>query len=262
MKPLVACILIGLVGCTTSSKEKTQKTEAGAAQPATAMPATAKPTPSPTPNAYAELLDTYVKDGRVDYAALAQNDAEKLDAVVLSIAKRELPDDRDAKLGFYIDAYNALVIHAVLRNDRPRSVLDVEGFFKEASFEVANEQLTLDQLEKGVINPLAKDPRTHFVLVCGAVGCPILESTPFEGSDLDKRMDVATRRYLASPHGAKVEDGSLSLSQIFNWYKDDFGGEAGVVTFVKKHLPKEKAKKAGDAPKVAFIDYNWTLNQQ
>jgi hypothetical protein len=106
------------------------------------------------------------------------------------------------------------------------------------------------------------DPRTHFVLVCGAVGCPILEPAVFVGSDMNQRMEQATRRYLASPHGAVVSDGNVKLSMIFKWYEGDFGGAKGVVDFVKKHLPADQAKKLGDDPKVEYIDYNWTLNQQ
>ena len=49
---------------------------------------------------------------------------------------------------------------------------------------------------------------------------------------------------------------------IFKWYEGDFGGAKGVVDFVKKHLPADQAKKLGDDPKVEYIDYNWTLNQQ
>jgi hypothetical protein len=79
---------------------------------------------------------------------------------------------------------------------------------------------------------------------------------------MNQRMDQATRRYLTSPHGAVVSEGNVKLSMIFKWYEADFGGAKGVVDFVKKHLPADQAKKLGDNPKVEFIDYNWTLNQQ
>lgn len=261
MKALAPLCILTLAACTTSNGEKTTEAPSKPAEKKAAE-APSKPAAPAASNAYAELLDAYVKDGLVDYKGLAANDMAKLEGVMAAIGSRSAPEERDARIGFYTDAYNAIVLYAVLKNDRPRSVLDVEGFFKEAKFKVAGQDVTLDQLEKEVLNPFAKDPRTHFVLVCGAVGCPILESTPYEGSDVDARMDAATRRYLASPTGAVVKDGALELSQIFNWYKADFGGDAGVTAFVKKHLPEELAKKAGDAPKVSYIDYNWTLNQQ
>jgi hypothetical protein len=154
------------------------------------------------------------------------------------------------------------VLRGVLDNKRPRSVLDVKGFFDDKKYKVAGQTVSLNQLEKEVLNPFAKDPRTHMVLVCAAVGCPILEEKPYAGSDIDARLDAATRRYLSGPTGAVAAANELKLSKIFDWYKADFGGDAGVVAFVKKHLPADAAAKAGDNPKVSYIEYNWTLNQQ
>jgi len=211
---------------------------------------------------YASLLKAHVKNGRVDYKAIAAEDRAKLDRYLDAVAKASLPKAKHARLAFYIDAYNALVIRSVIDNGRPRSVLDVKGFFDKKTHTVAGQTVTLDSLEKKHLNPFAKDPRTHFVLVCAAVGCPILEGTPFTGSTLEARLDAATRRYLTSPTGAQVSEGTLRLSKIFDWYKGDFGGPDGVVKFVLRHLPADQAKRAGDSPKVEFIDYNWTLNQQ
>lgn len=212
--------------------------------------------------AYADLLKTYVKDGRVDYAGLAKKDLPKLDGYLAAVAKASLPKERDARMAFYIDAYNAIVVKSVIAHGRPRSVLDVKGFFDADEYTVAGEKTTLDALEKKHLNPFAKDPRTHFALVCGAVGCPILDSVPYTGANLEARLDAATRRYLTSPTGARAQAGSVELSKIFDWYAGDFGGAAGVLTFVRRHLPEAQAKALGDSPKVGFIDYNWTLNQQ
>lgn len=217
---------------------------------------------------YAQILSVYVADGRVDYQRLAEKDLPKLDAYIGTLATLAIPpapapsSERDAALGALIDAYNALVLKAVIDNGRKRSVLDVKGFFDKKTYNVAGQTVTLDQLEKTLIQPLAKDPRTHFVLVCGAVGCPILESQPFAGSNLEQRMDAATRRYLSSNSGATVSKAELRLSKIFDWYHRDFGGPEGVLAFVKKHLPDEAKNLMGDRPKVTFLDYNWTLNQR
>ncbi|MEM1023896.1 MAG: DUF547 domain-containing protein [Myxococcota bacterium] len=210
--------------------------------------------------AYAGLLKRHVSEGLVDYAALAKD--ENLEVVIDALAKASVPQEKEARIAFYIDAYNALVLHAVVKHGRPRSVLDVKGFFDGLTHTVAGRKLTLDQLEKQVINPFAKDPRTHFVLVCGAVGCPILESKPFSGTPLDARMEAATRRYLQNPRGAQVQEGKLALSKIFDWYAADFGGADKVRSFVEAHLPKAERARLGETYELAFIDYNWTLNQR
>ena len=218
--------------------------------------------PAEAAKGYAEVLSMHVANGRVDYKGLENKSLAKLDAYVAAVAKAKLPAKRAARIAFWVDAYNGLVLRAVIGAGRPRSVLDVKGFFDAKKHVVAGKSVTLNDLEKKVLNPYAKDPRTHMVLVCAAVGCPILESKPYAGSDIDKRFAAATRRYLAGRTGAVPGTGSVQLSKIFDWYKADFGGPDGVVAFVKKHLPAKKAEALGKAPKVSFLEYNWTLNQQ
>ena len=211
---------------------------------------------------YTDILTTYVKNGRVDYKGLAANDRAKLDRYLDGVAKAVLPNDRNRRIGFLIDAYNAHVLRAVIKHGRPRSVLDVKDFFKERVHRVAGKTVSLDQLEKEILNPYAKDPRTHFVLVCAAVGCPILESKPYLGDDVDKRMQAATERYLSGPTGARAQSGSVAISKIFDWYAKDFGGADGAKRFILRNLPESARQTAGSDPTIAFLDYNWTLNQQ
>ena len=221
-----------------------------------------KPVPSSAKTAYAEILAKHVKRGLVDYAAIARTDRPKLDTYLEAVARAELPKDRNARMAFYIDAYNALVIRSIITHGRPRSVLDVEGFFKEQVHEVAHQTMSLDQLEKEHLNPFAKDPRTHFVLVCGAVGCPILETKPYIDTPLEARLETATQRYLHAPTGARLKDNAIALSKIFDWYKADFGGEDEIIPFVRKYLTDKEKTRIGSKPVLTFIDYNWTLNQQ
>lgn len=223
---------------------------------------TAEGVPPGIQSTYAKILETHVKNGQVDYKGIAKTQGPALDSYLSAVASAELPSNRNARLGFLIDAYNALVIKSVLRHGRPRSVLDVKGFFNEETHTVAGRKVTLDALEKKVLNPYAKDPRTHFVLVCGAVGCPVLESKPFFGSNVAQRMERATKRYLRSPHGSMVSGKQLLLSKIFDWYAGDFGGADGVKAFVVPRLSDEAKSQVGESPSVGFIDYNWTLNQK
>ena len=98
------------------------------------------------------------------------------------------------------------------------------------------------------------------VLVCGALGCPILEKRPYSNSNMEDRLEAASRRYLASPAGARVEPGKLRLSKIFEWYAADFGGQKGVVEFARQYLPATDAKKLGPSPAVSHFEYDWRLN--
>lgn len=221
--------------------------------------------------AYAQILARYVNDrGRVDYKTLAAKDLSLLKDVVGWFAKAEVPSGQSDKIGFFIDAYNVSVLNAVIAHGRPRSVLDVQGFFSAERHTVAGRTVTLDQLEKEILKPIASDPRIHFALVCGAVGCPILETKPYADANSDSdsagameaRLERAATRYLASPTGAITEPNHLKLSKIFDWYAEDFGGKAKAEAFARARLPANSLEILGPAPTVGFIDYNWTLNQQ
>jgi hypothetical protein len=65
--------------------------------------------------------------------------------------------------------------------------------------------------------------------------------------------------------GGEVEpaQGLLRVSKIFSWYRDDFGGPAGVVRFVRDRLPDDERRRwLGAQPEVdlAFKPYDWALN--
>lgn len=206
------------------------------------------------PSGWAEILEGRVNgEGLVDYRAIAEHDLAKLDAYLETVAKREIPSEAGEALGIMADAYNALVVRAVIRERFPRSVLDVKGFFSDRKHRAFGRELTLDQLEKELIAPRGS-PLHHFLLVCGAVGCPVLERRPFAGDDAKARAEAAARRYLRTPRGAVRAGTTLKLSKIFDWYAKDFGGPAGVRTFVAARLD-------GALPEqLDFLDYNWTLN--
>jgi hypothetical protein len=215
--------------------------------------------PAPLAESWAEVLHTSVREGRVDYKGI---DQKKLGAYLAAVGELVLPEDRNLALGAMVDAYNALVIARVIADHRPRSVLDDKDFFTARAHRFAKKSVSLDELEKQILLPFAKDPRVHMVLVCGAVSCPILEDRPYAGDDVARRMEAAARRYLAGPTGAMVEPGAARISKIFDWYKADFGGDAGVLAFLQAHLSEDEIAKLGPSPKITYLEYNWTLNQR
>ena len=214
--------------------------------------------------AYAEVLEKHVKNGRVDYKGIAEKDLGRLEEYLEAVGEASVPKDKARAIAFYVDAYNASVMSAIiahaLPNDKERTVLQVKGFFDLEKHKIAGKDLTLNQLEKEILNPFAKDPRTHMVLVCGAIGCPILDNKPLLGSDVNARLDEAAKRYLSGPTGLVGGEGTLEVSKIFDWYAADFGGAVGTLQFIKKYAPAQAIAKAGATPKVSYLEYDWTLN--
>ena len=94
-----------------------------------------------------ELLKSVVQDGHIDYASLAKDD--RLQDLVLQIQTAETKTlTVNQTKAFYINAYNLTVMHAVLQNYPVSSVQKITGFFDRIDRKVANENLTLNELEK------------------------------------------------------------------------------------------------------------------
>jgi hypothetical protein len=203
------------------------------------------------------LLKSYVKNGRIDYTGLkASGD---LTSLVTDIAETNLSDlqgnDRKA---FLINAYNLLVINQALENYPLQSVLKINGFFDGNKQNVGGRKLTLNQLEKDLLLKDFPDARLHFVLVCGALGCPPITNFAYLPAKLKAQLNKQTKLALNDPTFIRISGEKAELSKIFEWYAKDFGGsKANVLSFINKY--RTEAISAG--AKVTYYEYDWSLNK-
>lgn len=204
------------------------------------------------------LLKSYVRSGRIDYAGLKADNA--LAPLVADIAAIDLSslkgNDRKA---FLINAYNLLVIHQALEHYPLKSVLDVNGFFDANRQTVGGKKVTLNQLEKEWLIKAFPDARLHFVLVCGANGCPPITNFAYQADRLDAQLDRQTRLALNDADFIRVSGTQVDLSQIFEWYANDFGGSTKkVLGFINNYRTEALPTDA----KVSYYTYDWSLNRQ
>jgi hypothetical protein len=236
-----------------------------------------------THDAYGRVLASVVgPNGLVDYAALAADpdDLERHYARLAAISPDSQPDafpTPESRLAYWLNAYNAAVLTAVVRRWPIDSVRDVPppllGFFVRQRVVLGGRKLSLYELENGLVRTRFDEPRIHFALNCASLGCPRLPATPFTAAGLDAELDRETRRFVAAPRNVRVEqaDGVIHLSSIFDWYDDDF------TDWLRRHRPdvpptlpsyvrlyaNEELQTALDACarcRVEFIPYDWTLN--
>jgi hypothetical protein len=165
-----------------------------------------------------------------------------------------------------------------LRYLTPRDIKTPMGpFFQAPLVEIEGQKYSLDQFElhflfadferaKGGPPPASLDPRVHFALVCGAIGCPPLQPRAYRGDSLKIQLENATRNALALPrHLTFMEaSGRVQASAIFQWYPEDFGGLEKAFDFVMKHAPA-KTRAAIEKRKITAISgmtaWDWNLNQ-
>ena len=220
--------------------------------------------------------------GEVDYGKLVESESYarfKTFARALPYCTKEDLGDRRHQIAFWINLYNALILHGVLHYKVSGSMLRDIGFFRRVAYNVGGMRFSADDIEHGVLRgnrrhpylpftQFAKDdpremmsiqdpdPRVHFALVCGARSCPPISA--YDGEQLDPQLDLAAAAFI-NGFGAQFDPQAriLSLSRIFKWYEGDFGGREGTLRLVDEYL---------DAPvdiagaRIRYLPYDWSVN--
>lgn len=208
--------------------------------------------------AWDTLLQKFVRGNGVRYAAWKKSKADiaSLDAYLEQVATSDVKStSKNARIVFYINAYNALAIRSVLRSYPLKSVMDVPGFFDKKKHRVAGALLTLNDIENKKIRPLAKDARVHFAINCASRSCPRLSARAFRAKRLHADLNRLSNAFIKK--NVVVSEKSIELNKIFEWYKKDFDAEGGIRLFLKKHA--ETHEKL-DGKSFVFKSYDWRLN--
>ena len=251
---------------------------------------------------YVAVLGRYVDDrGMVYYKGLKQ-DRAKLDdyARVLAFVPAKAYDawSKNDKIAFWINAYNALTLKAIVdhypirstwagrRLHPANSIRQISGAWDKLQFQVMGRKMTLDHIEHQMLREKDKppadktfnEPRIHVALVCAAMGCPPLRNEPYVGKRLDRQLTHQAARFLVDPEKFRLDrpGGQVHLSKIFQWFGGDFRvqhphagfgdrseDERASLHFVFHYLPRDDAAwlQAGKYD-VKYLDYDWSLNER
>lgn len=244
-----------------AAKPGADKKAAPASKPADKM---AKKAEAPDHSQFDALLKEFVTEkGGVKYKDWKGNaDAiAKLNTYVTWVegADPSKMADKD-RLAFYINAYNAITIKAVLDRYPIKSVMDVKGFFDGIKHKVAGKEMTLNDLEGKEIREAFGEPRIHFVVNCASASCPIIQRDALTASNLEAVMEKGTKAYVLQETKVDAAAKTVDTSKIFEWYAGDFKAAGGVNAFLAKYLPADQAEIAKTA-KVTTHEYGWSLNE-
>lgn len=205
------------------------------------------------------IFKSYVSDGKVDYAAI-KNNPDKLNSV-LETAKHISVSINDPKVyqAFWINAYNLSVIKGIVDNYPLKSPLDKKGFFDKTKYDLGSTSITLNDIENRKLRAQFDDARFHFVLVCGAMGCPPIIGKAYTASNLENLLEQQTINALNDNTFIKVTEKIVAFSEIFKWYKEDFVKEGQTeIDFLNNYRIEKVPKDA----KVTYYSYDWRLNSK
>jgi hypothetical protein len=164
-----------------------------------------------------------VSNGKVAYDNI-HSDPAKLNEI-LKIAEGISVFKSDAKnyQAFWINAYNLSVIKGLIDKYPTKSPLDHAGFFDKTKHNLGGKNITLNDIEHKLLRAQFNDARFHFVLVCGAVGCPPLINKAYLPNTLDAQLEAQTKKAInGSFIQVNTKKNRVQVSQIMEWYKGDF----------------------------------------
>jgi hypothetical protein len=212
---------------------------------------------------YNGLLGKYVTNDGVKYAAWKNNaaDMQAIQQVVDGIAQERVSGlSKKEQLAFYINAYNAWILHEGLGKYPTKSVKDLLfTFFTGQRIKVGGEKMSFNHLEKDIIRPQFGEPRVHCALNCASRSCPPLNQEPVRAEKLDAQLEKLAVAFVNSFNGVdySAEKKTAALSSIFNWYKDDFKTVGGPIAFINQ---RRNPPLPNDA-KITYQAYDWSLNE-
>ena len=232
-----------------------------------------------------QILDQYVRDGLVYYAAL-RAERRAIDRHVESLEER--PAGFDAwsearRLAYWLNGYNALVLRTVIDHYPIRgmsaefpenSIMQIPGVYSGREHRIAGRRLTLQAIEDELVAAFG-DPRAHLALGCGAVGSPRLRSEAFRDDRLEAQLQAVVADFATTPHHVTLDRAGdeVVVSAVLGWRVTEFATLAGadltgrspieraLVALISPALfPSEREFLARNTFHLRYRDFDWRLN--
>ena len=199
------------------------------------------------------------------YNAVTAQDQQVLKIYLATLSKIDPRQYRQKEqLAYWVNLYNALTVNLILENYPISSIKRIGGIFSFGPWNnpiitVADQSLSLNDIEHRILRPIWQDPRIHYVVNCASLSCPNLPKTALSGLNAEFILEESAKAFISSPKGVTRQGNTLVLSSIYDWYADDFGGsESKVLEHISQYNRAGYLKNwQGD------IDYryDWDLNE-
>jgi len=247
--------------------------------------------------AYNSLLNRYVKNARVNYRGFldSRTEFETFLRALGSVDENDFESwTKEQRLAFWINAYNAFTIKAIIDHypikrsfslvgifyAPSNSILQIKGVWTKLQFKAVGKMVTLDEIEHQILRKNFNEPRIHMAIVCASISCPDLSDEAYTPERLEEQLAEASRNFVNNPDKGVYTDepsGKVKFSKIFKWFGDDFINDYGnkklfnsyslkenvVLNFTSDYLEPEETKEylMNKGLKIGYLDYDWKLNE-
>ncbi len=225
--------------------------------------------------AWPDLMKAYITEPdaqglvRFDYKKLTESPSAmaSLDQYIAyheSLSPSQM--DPKAATAYWGNLYNALTVKVVADAYPVKSIRKVGsalslGPWKKDISVVEGNDISLDDIEHGIMRKQFPSPLIHYMVNCASVGCPNLKAGEWEVATFDSDRDAAARDFVNSPRGARITNKGLVVSSIYKWFDEDFGGsKQGVLNHLRQYADEDLAAAIDGGAKISGYEYDWTLN--
>ena len=224
---------------------------------------------------WSEFLSAYVitdADGvnRVRYGEVVERDRVLLSMYIADCERVAISAySRPEQFAYWLNVYNAVTIRTILEHYPVRSVRNVGllpswlggGPWDRPRLRVEGAALSLNDIEHRILRRNWRDPRIHYAINCGAVGCPNLPRTALRAEGLEGTLDTLATAFVNSPRGARFDGERLSVCRILSWFREDFGGtEAAVLDHLRRYATPGLEDQLRGRTCIDAYHYDWSLN--
>lgn len=223
----------------------------------------------PSHQLWDQLVKSHVKaNGLVDYKGFIR-EKPKLESY-LRLLEAQVPDrktwTKNQQLAYWINAYNAFTVKLIVDNYPTKSIRDlgpaiqiplVKDVWHLKFFKLGGVEMSLDELEHGILRKEFDEPRIHFAINCASISCPALLNEAFVPERLEAQLTKVAVSFINDPSRNKLSAQSVQLSSIFSWFKGDFTKKGTLIDFLNLYANV----KISPSARVTFLDYNWKLNE-
>lgn len=216
----------------------------------------------------------------VDYAGVA---ADPTFTEYLELLDKAEPTKLSGpeQLAFWMNVYNALCINIIIQYEKANNV-SIESInniskdndkpvWDQVAGTVQGKEVSLSHVEHEQLRKKWNEPSLHSCIVCASASCPNLRKEAFVGNKVAAQMEDQMKQWmkndskglaLTTSSGILGESQTLTLSRIFLWFRDDFGGSKGIQQWLPQYIEDAAVKDAiANDVKVRFSEYDWNINR-
>lgn len=143
---------------------------------------------------------------------------------------------------YWMNLYNVVSVQAV-RENLP-AITSGNGlpvaFLAEKRIKVADQRLSLADIEDNILRPIWKDHRIHFGLNCASMDCPNMDRRAYTAATIKAQLKEAGMRFVNDDRGVRYTDGKLTVSRLFDIYRNDFAEDPKTLMKVFAHYARDK----------------------